>query len=160
MNIIKVFFLHMTKVVLISNNVWNILNFRKKIVDLLLKKKFEVHIITFIPHSFDNPFADNVMFHNINIDRRGINPIKELLLIFNLYKIIKNIKPVIILNFTIKPVIYASLISRFLKIATINTITGMGRVFIVKKLYLIKLLINQLYKFSQKKVNLIFFHNK
>jgi glycosyltransferase involved in cell wall biosynthesis len=150
----------MTKIVVISNNVWNILNFRKGVIDLLLKNKLEVHIITFLPNSFKNPFLKNVIFHNIKIDRRGINPIKELLLIFNLYKVIENIKPLVILNFTIKPVIYGSLISRILKIATINTITGMGRVFIIKKLYPIKLLINQLYKISQKKVNLIFFHNK
>lgn len=150
----------MNKMVIVSNDIWNILNFRKNIVQLLIKNNFEVHIITSYSKHFNNPFSKNVIFHNINIDRRGVNPIKEIVLILNLYKIIKKISPSFILNFTIKPVIYVSIISRLLKILTINTITGLGRVFIVKKLFLIKILVIQLYKISQKNVSFIFFHNK
>ena len=52
--------------------------------------------------------------------------------IFKLLKFYYKIKPDIVLHFTIKPVIYGSLSSLILNIKTINTITGLGTIFIKK----------------------------
>ena len=51
-----------------------------------------------------------------------------------IYKLLKNIKPDYVLNFTIKPNIYGSLICKYLNIKNINTITGLGNIYINKNL--------------------------
>lgn len=149
----------MKKIIIVSNSFWNIINFRKPIIKILLENNYKIHIIAPLRDHALYPFSEKVILHNIDIDRRGANIIKELILLLNLYKIIKRIEPNLILNFTIKPVIYVSLISRLLKIYTINTITGLGRVFIVRNLFLIKFIVELLYKISQKNVGQIIFHN-
>jgi len=149
----------MKKIIIVSNDLWNIINFRRPIINTLKQNNYEIHIITTLRNFSKDPFLDNIILHNVDIDRRGANIINEIILLLNFYNIIKKIKPDLILNFTIKPVIYVSLISRLLKIYTINTITGLGRVFIVKNLLLIKLLVELLYKISQKNVKQLIFHN-
>ena len=61
-------------------------------------------------------------------------------------------------NSTIKPNIYGSIISRLLKIKTINNISGLGTGFLKSKI--LKRLIIILYRFSSKKVHRIYFQNK
>ncbi len=149
----------MKKIVIISNELWNIVNFRKGIIDALITSNYQVHVITCLQNNFKSKLDKDIIFHHVDIDRRGINLIKEINLLISLYKIIKKINPQILLNYTIKPVIYASLISSFLNIKNINTITGLGRVFIVRKLFFLKFLIIILYKFVLRKSLINYFHN-
>jgi len=69
-------------------------------------------------------------FHNINIDAKGINPISDFKTMISLYKLYKKIKPDMVLNFTIKPNIYSSIVSGIIGIKSINNITGLGTIFI------------------------------
>ena len=63
-------------------------------------------------------------FHEIKLDSSGVNLIKDTYLIFQIYSICRSIKPIAILNFTIKPVIFGTLASRLLgEVPVINTIT-------------------------------------
>ena len=73
-----------------------------------------------------------IEFHELEFDRYGTNPIRELRCIRDLYKIIKAFKPDIVHNLTIKPVIYGSIVAKLVlrnKILTINAITGLGYAF-------------------------------
>jgi glycosyltransferase involved in cell wall biosynthesis len=67
---------------------------------------------------------------NLSIDSQGINPLRDLALMMKLRQIYATEKPDIILNFTIKPVIFGTLSSKPLNIPVINTITGLGTAFI------------------------------
>ncbi|MFW5613626.1 MAG: glycosyltransferase family 4 protein, partial [Campylobacter hyointestinalis] len=77
--------------------------------------------------------------------------------IFELYKLYKQLKPDIVLNFTIKPNIYSSLICRYLKIPCISNITGLGTIFI-KQNFITKIA-KFLYKIALNKNKSIFFQN-
>ncbi len=66
--------------------------------------------------------------------RAGINPIKQCLLLLELYKIYQNFKPDIIHPVAIKPVILGSLMARFCKVPkVINALGGLGYLFTGKK---------------------------
>ena len=73
----------------------------------------------------------------------------EFLVLIKIYRIIKKIKPDIILNFTIKPIIYGSLVSRILNIKTLNTLDGLGASFEINKFK--KIILSFLLRLSQKK---------
>ena len=67
---------------------------------------------------------------NIEFSRRGLNPITELITIFRLRKILKRIKPDIVHNVALKPVVLGSLAAQFAGVRNIvNAPVGMGYVF-------------------------------
>ena len=84
------------KIVLISNELWNIVNFRKGIIDALITSNYQVHVITRLQNDHKIQLNNEVFYYNIDIDRRGINLIKEISLFINLYKIIKKEIPIFI----------------------------------------------------------------
>ena len=148
------------KIIISGNSFWSLKNFRQQLIKKISKKNTIFFLSTGSKKKF---FKKNKKFKtvNINFDNETnyflfFKEIKNLLLIFYTYY---KIKPNIVLNFNIKPVLYNTLISFFFpKIKIINTITGSGRVF-QKKNFFYKL-ISKIYIFIVKKSDLIFFQNK
>ncbi len=89
---------------------------------------------------------------------RGVNPLQELGLLLRLRRIIKKLKPNLICSFTIKPNLYAAIITRQLKIPIITNITGLGTLFMRKKLQ--ARFAVALYRYAFKKVPQVFFQNQ
>ncbi|MBX9865423.1 MAG: glycosyltransferase family 4 protein [Burkholderiales bacterium] len=87
----------------------------------------------------------------------GVNPLQELGLLLLLRRIIKQIQPNLICSFTIKPNLYAAIITRQLKIPIIANITGLGTLFMRKKLQARFAIV--LYRYAFKKVTQVFFQN-
>lgn len=71
-------------------------------------------------------------FHHIDMDSKGSNPGKDLLLVFRLRRLYKQLQPDVILHYTIKPNIYGTLAAQMLKIPVINNVSGLGTVFLHK----------------------------
>ena len=146
------------KIILASNSFENLFNFRKKLIEILLKKKFKVYLLA--PKSkYINKICDiNCKYVTINFHSHSKSVFRNIKLIFLYFIILKKIKPNFFLSFTIKPNIFGSFVSNFLKIRTINTISGLGSSYI-NNFFLRKLTL-LLYKFSLFNSQRIFFHNK
>ena len=144
----------MKKVVLTSNTSWSIWNFRKALMDALLEKGYQVYIIA-PEDEYSKKFPNFIPLRNL--DRKGTNPVKDFKLLLEYLSIYKNLKPDVVLNFTIKPNIYSSLACRILGIQCISTITGLGYVF-VRETFLTKL-VRFLYRFSLAKNYRVVFLN-
>ncbi len=147
----------MKKIILFSNTSWSLYNFRKNLICEFIKKKFKVFIISNRDETTKKLIKIGCNFHHIKMQRRGDKIFTEIFTLINIYKIINQIKPDILLNFTIKPIIYGSLISRSLNIKTLNTLDGLGASFEISKFK--KLILKFLIKQSQKKVKCFFFVN-
>ena len=96
--------------------------------------------------------------HDIEIKGRSKNPFADILLYFRLKSKIKLIKPDVILSYTIKPNIYGGIVARRLKIPFIANITGLGTTF--NGNYLVKKMVEKMYKWSFLNINKVFFQNK
>lgn len=144
------------KILIFSNSTNNILNYRLNLIFFLKKKGHQLEIL--VPQSTDLKKLKflKLKIHTICFNPRSINFFLDLLLLFKIYKIFNLSKPDLILQYTIKPVIYGSLVSRFLNIKVINTITGLGSAFLNKNF---RKLIIFLYYISQKKVKKVIFQN-
>ena len=81
---------------------------------------------------------EDVVLLIFRIDRRGMNPIKDLKLIFDYYRIIKEFNPDIVLTYTSKPSIYGGFICGVLKVPYIVNNAGLMETtgFLEKLLYL------------------------
>ena len=126
-------------------------------MESMLKKGFTVYAIA--PEDKYSSIFDqhNIKFISIKVDRRGYNILKDIKLVWSLTRIYRQISPLIIHHFTIKPVLYGSLAGRFAKVPKIiNSITGLGYTFMNSSWS--KWFIYKLYYISQKSddIQLIF----
>ena len=97
-------------------------------------------------------------FHPLNIQGKGANPLADLQLVQQYKKIFEEVKPDVVLNFTIKPVIYSTIAAKGLGIPVINNIAGLGTLF-NQTTWVTRIAI-LLYRYSQKNVEHIFFQNE
>jgi glycosyltransferase involved in cell wall biosynthesis len=145
------------KVAIVLNTSWNIYNFRMNFVRTLIDQGYEVHTIAPI-----DPFTSKLQdagchHHEVRMDSRGINPVKDLALILELRSIYKRIRPDIILHYTIKPNIYGSIAAATLRIPTVNNVCGLGTVFLRQNL--LSRIAILLYRWSFRFPRKVFFQN-
>jgi glycosyltransferase involved in cell wall biosynthesis len=145
------------RVVLTLNTSWNIYNFRMKFIETLLNQGHEVHTVAPADDFTHRLTAAGCIHHNVRLDSRGANPIKDLGLIVEFLFIYRKIRPDIILHYTIKPNIYGSVAAAMLRIPVINNVCGLGTVFL--KSDLISSIALRLYKWSFLSPKKVFFQN-
>lgn len=119
----------MEKAVLFAiNNIGGLYNFRKELVQACVREKVKVYISSPLKEGVWKSFFEDIgcKLIDTSIDTRGTNPLKDILLSFKYFYIIKKIKPDVVLTYTVKPNIYAGLICRMLKIRQLANITGLG----------------------------------
>ncbi|MDE7187945.1 MAG: glycosyltransferase family 4 protein [Lachnospiraceae bacterium] len=92
------------------------------------------------------------------INRRGINPLEDLKLCRAYSRMMGELKPDLVITYTIKPNVYGGLAAGRRKIPYIATITGLGGAFDRTGLFL-KLVIT-LYRMGLKKAACVFFQNE
>ncbi len=117
-------------IILMSNNYWTLFRFRYQIIKYLIKKDFKVHLIAEMDDHQDKFSSNNnIICHNVNFSGRSINPINELRTFFRLKKLLKDIKPLYLFSYTIKPNIYSGYLCSKFSINHIPMITGFGYFF-------------------------------
>lgn len=148
----------MSKILFLANHFIVLYSFRKELIIELLSRGNEVYLS--LPKSDDNIYFSNLgcKIVETEIDRRGVNIFKDLKLLRQYKKIIKEIKPDIVFSYTIKPNIYGGMVCKKLKCKQVCNITGTGSTFLKKNI--IYYLCLFLYKISVKKCYKLFFQNK
>lgn len=147
----------MKKVLILVNHDVVIYNFRKELVERFLKDKYEVYISSPYGERIDDLVAMGCEHIEAKIVRHGTNVIEELKLLHYYKKTIKEIKPDVVLSYTIKPNIYGGMACRMLKVPYIANITGLGTA--VENKGLMQKLTTLLYRIAFKKINCLFFQN-
>ena len=145
------------KIAIVVNSSWSAWNFRANLGFAFQKHGYDVVFIS--PY---DKYSENIKeyfdYQDIAINSKGTNPVEDLKIIYNFYKVYKRLRPDIICHYNIKPNIYGTIAASILKIPTINNIAGLGTLFI-KQNFITKIA-KWLYKFSQKKATKIFFQNQ
>lgn len=147
----------MKKILILVNHDVVIYNFRKELVERLLKDEYEVYISSPYGERIDDLIKMGCKHIDAKIARHGTNILEELKLLYYYKKIIKEIKPYVVLTYTIKPNIYGGIACRILKVPYISNITGLGTA--VENKGLMQNITTILYKIAFKKINCLFFQN-
>lgn len=147
----------MKKILFLANHFICLYTNRTELITKLVKEGYEVFLS--LPKSEENKFYLDIGCKVIEteIDRRGVNPIKDLKLIKQYKKIIKTVSPDIIFSYTIKPNIYGSYVSNKLKVKQVCNITGTGATFLKRNF--VSFVCKFLYKKTVKKCYKVFFQN-
>lgn len=125
---------HKKKVVIVANTTWNIYNFRQNIIQKLLKENVELYILApidqYIEYKEKYPTVTHINLRSL--DRDSTNPVKDLILIEELRRKYKRIRPDLIIHYTHKPNIFGTIAAKISGYKSISVITGLGYSFINK----------------------------
>ena len=119
------------RIAIVINTSWNIYNFRMSLLQALLAAGHEV--VAIAPEdSYSHKLTDaGCRFVPVRMEK-GTNPFRDALLTWRLYRTYTQIRPDVILHYTIKPNIYGSLAAHLAGVPAINNVSGLGTVFITK----------------------------
>jgi len=158
----------MKHILIISSYGSSLINFRLNLIKDILSKGYKVSVAAPSNH-FSNDEQKKlkdlgVKINKFFLSRIGYNLLKDIRTIYEIYRVIKNSKPDIIISYTSKPIIYTGIILKFFpKIIYYPLITGLGTPFteiVSIKKNIFKCLISQLYKFALKSSYKVIFQNK
>lgn len=122
----------------------------------LLRAGFEVAVAT--PNDSVSERLGPFKRFNYKLDRKSMNPLRELVTLYSLWQIYRAYKPDVVHHFAIKAVLYGSLIARLVKLPVIiNTITGLGFLFISRRpaVRLVRRMLSPIFRFALNQPNLI-----
>lgn len=145
------------KILILANNDVGLYKFRKELIEALLKEH-EVHISLPYGEFVDDMVELGCIYHNVEFDRHGTNPIKELGQISYYKKLLKSIKPNVVLTYTIKPNIYGGMACAAVKVPYFCNITGLGTA--IENLGIMQKISLTLYRLGLKKARKVFFQNQ
>lgn len=146
------------KILILANNSGGLYGFRKELIQGLIAQGYEIYASTPFDNHIDDLMQLGIHLIETKINRRGINPINDFKLILDYFKIIKKIRPFLIITYTIKPNLYGGSVARILKIPYAINITGLGTAF--QNDNLLRKFVVTWYKFACKKVKVLFFENE
>lgn len=135
-----------------------IYNFRLEIVERFIKDGHEVHICSPFGERINDLKMLGAIYHEMKMDRHGMNLIEELKILNFYKKMIKDIQPDICLGFTIKPNLYGAIAAGKNKVPFVANITGLGTA--VENPGLIQKIMVILYRYAFKRVQTIFYQNE
>jgi glycosyltransferase involved in cell wall biosynthesis len=146
------------KIAFVANSMWNLYNFRRELIRHLKSAGHEIFLIAAKDEYFDqfNQLEYSEMIFLKNIQPRSFSPLDDFKLLKQLIKIYRQIKPDLILHYTVKPNIYGSIAARICKVKCIANITGLGYTAESKLQYLLGIL----YKISLSRNSKVVFHNQ
>lgn len=137
------------KILFVANYMWDIYIFRSGVIRAMVQDGHDVVVVAPDDGRIDMEKAiPGVKSISINLNKRGINPIEDIKLTFELYKLYKQENPDIIFHYTIKPNIYGTLAAKMAGKKSVAILTGLGYSF-VKGGIIAKIAVG-LYRFSLK----------
>lgn len=144
------------KILILANNDVGLFKFRRELI-LELLKEHTVYISLPNGELIDPLVNDGCTFIDTPVDRRGMNPIKDIKLYRRYISMLSDIQPDLVVTYTIKPNIYGGMACRSKGITYAANITGLGTAF--EKDELVKHLVKFMYKKALKKAKVVFFEN-
>ena len=145
----------MSKILIITNHSYMFYRFRLELVQELMKEHEVVLSMPFVGH--ENDFqAMGLRCINTELDRRSINPKKDLKLFAFYWKLLKEEKPDLVITYSIKPNVYGGVACALKGIPYCANVQGLGSAFERKAL---AKFVTLLYKMAFIKVRTVFFEN-
>ena len=96
------------KIVIAVNSSWNLVNFRSGLIRSMVESGYEVVAIAPFDEYSERLNELGCRYVPLPMDNKGINPIKDLLLLWRFYRFLRHDRPAVFLSFTVKPTIYGS----------------------------------------------------
>ena len=144
-------------IALLTNNDDDVYCFRKELIEGLIENGYDMLISCPYGEKFELMGHVEYIYDDPAIDRRGTNIVADYRLLCHYFGLFRKYRPDVVLTYTAKPNVYASIAARALKIPYINNVTGFGSV--LNKTGLMRAFIMWLFKLAYRGANCIMFQN-
>lgn len=148
----------MSQILILANEAVGLYKFRKELIQTLLDRGDAVFISLPYGELVEPLVGMGCTYINTDVDRRRINPFAEIKLVKLYFKMIRRIKPDLVITYTIKPNIYGGIVSKVMKVPYATNITGLGSAF--ENDGFLKKIVMFLYKTTCKTSKVVFFENE
>ena len=146
-------------VLFLTNTIRGLFSFRREVIQAIVENGCNVYI-----SCPDTPGEQHLFFEKMGctiiqtpFKRRGTNPLADFRLMLSYRRLIKSIKPDVVLSYTIKPNLYGGLACGICHVPQIANITGLGSA--VENKGWLQTLTFFLYKICMRKTSVVFFQN-
>ena len=144
------------KILILTNADIGLYKFRKELLEKLCEEN-KVCVVFPRGEFTEEIKAIGCKYIPFEFNRRGMNPVADLQQMGRYVRLLKKLKPDIVLTYTIKPNVYGGLACQLLKIPYIANVTGLGTS--IQNGGLLSFLTISLYKIGLRKASCVFFQN-
>lgn len=115
------------------NAAWNMWNFRRQLLAALLSDGHRVTVLAPADETVPQLVAMGCEFRALDMDIKSLNPFAQVGLFFAIVSAFRQLRPDVVLGFTIKNNLFGSVAARLLGIPFIPNVTGLGTAFLSGK---------------------------
>lgn len=145
-------------VVFTVNTAWNIVNFRRPLIQHMLKAGYLVTVLA-PPDGAEEALRQmGCAFVPLRMDAKGLSPLEGWRLRRRMLCHLRALNPDVVLSFTIKNNLFGALAARSLGIPFIPNVTGLGTAFLSGRM--LQRLAEALYRFCFRDLPVVFFQNR
>lgn len=142
-----------------GNTAWGMYNFRGPLMQYFREKGYRVTVIVPPDEIYEQELRNKGLdVLRLKMEAKGINPLKDLILLFRYGKLLKKLSPSYCFFYTIKPNIYGSVAAGLLGYPHIAVVTGLGYTFITNNI--VSKIAKLLYKTAFRKSGQVWFLNR
>ena len=144
------------KILIATNHSYMFYRFRKELVETLMQEHEVILSTPFVGHE-DNLKAMELRCINTEIDRRSINPFKDMKLLKTYRKMLDDIQPDLVITYSIKPNIYMGSACKTKGIPYVTNVQGLGTAF---EKPVLSSVVSVMYRSALQKAKTVFFENE
>lgn len=153
------------KIAVLASRQRSLVNFRGPLLEAMVARGHEVHAIC-PPEDDDSQAGDQlrrmrVQVHRVDLQRTGTSAIADLAALWQLFRLLRRLRPDATFSYTVKPVIYGLMAARFARVPrNFALITGLGYAFAKSdRIGWVRRLVLRLYAIALRNAELVFFQN-
>ncbi len=140
------------------NAAWNMWNFRRQMLAALLADGHRVTVLAPRDDSVEELVELGCEFRELKMDMKSLNPFAQLGLFLAIFRAFRQLKPDVVLGYTIKNNTFGSIAARLLGIPFIPNVTGLGTAFLSGKF--LQRVAHLLYRVAFAGCPVVFFQNR
>ncbi len=145
----------MKKVLILTNHSYMLYRFRSELIEAIAKDNEVVLSMPYVGHEDDFAALGYRMIET-EVDRRGVNPIKDLKLFSRYRRMLRDEKPDYVITYSIKPNVYGGFAARLAHIPYSANVQGLGSAFESRVLAPV---VTVMYKTALRRAENVFFEN-
>ena len=144
------------RILIATNHSYMFYRFRKELVEALMQNNEVILSTPFVGHE-DDLQAMGLRCIDTEIDRRSINPFKDMKLLKTYRKMLDDIKPDLVITYSIKPNIYMGSACKAKGIPYVTNVQGLGTAF---EKPMLSSVVSVMYRNALRKAKTVFFENE
>ncbi len=144
------------KILIATNHSYMLYRFRRELIQTLMQEHEVILSMPFVGHEEDFQ-AMGLRCIRTDLDRRSINPVKDLHLIGEYRKILAEVKPDLVMTYSIKPNVYLGGLCKKQHIPYVTNVQGLGTAF---EKPMLSTVVSVMYRSALRRARTVFFENQ